>query len=214
MRNFIIVGHRAVTDSKFSLNDLPGGGGRMDIIARCISAAFLLSHGMRKDIEAAVVLLGPGDPPKTVRFIGSELKYLNPDERSTSALIRNAIVKHSMAKPEPDSEPTESSDALPNEINSSPGIYISGNGLPALLDHYSAKSTLVYLKESATDISKTKIATVDGNLTFVLSDDKDFTADEEKLINDYSKAEVSIGPEIIHTDHCIILVHNFLDRAK
>ncbi len=214
MRNFIIVGHRAVTDSKFSLNDLPSSGGRMDIIARCISAAFLISHGMRKDIEAAVVLLGPGDPPKTVRFIGSELKYLNPDERSTSALVRNAIVKHSVVRPEPNYEQPESSDAMPNEIESSPGVYISGNGLPALLDHYSAKSTLVYLKESAADISKTKIATTNGNLTFVLSDDKDFTTDEEKLIKEYSQAEVSIGPEIIHTDHCIILVHNFLDRVK
>ena len=91
-RNFIIIGHRAVTDPNFTLNDLPGSSGRLDILARCINSAFFLSHDIRRDVEVALVLLGPDDPPKTIRLIGDELKYLNPDERSTGALIRNALV--------------------------------------------------------------------------------------------------------------------------
>ena len=89
MRNFIVVGHRAVTSPTISLNDLPGTGGRMDILTRCINAAFCISHDIRKNVEVTIVLLGPEDPPKTIRFVGSELKYLNPDERSTGALVRN-----------------------------------------------------------------------------------------------------------------------------
>ena len=89
-----------MTTPQFTLNDLSGSGGRMDILARAINAAFFLSHDIRRDVEVAIVLLGPEDPPKTIRFLGSELKYLNPSERSTGGLIRNAIIKHTAGKTE------------------------------------------------------------------------------------------------------------------
>ena len=223
MRNFIIVGHRAVTDSNFSLNDLPGSGGRMDILARCINAAFHLSHNIRHEVEVAILLLGPEKPPKTIRFIGSELKYLNPDERSTGALIRNALIKQSTSNSESNIDrslkkvTTPQSDGFPGlELRSSPGVYISNIGLSELIEYYSAKSSIIYLKETESDIhhSGTDIIEDDNELTFILSDHMDFTADEEKLIREHSKLEFSIGPEILHTDHCIILVHNFLDKLK
>ena len=211
MRNFIIVGHRAVTDSNFSLNDLPGSGGRMDILARCINAAFVLSHGIRKDVEVAVLLLGPEEPPKSVRFVGAVLKYLNPDERSTGALIRNALVKHSAMKTNSNPEQPITSGTFKDEIKSSPGVYISSTDLKGLLKFYSGKSQIVYLLESAPNISETKIGVDDEDLTFILSDDKDLTEDEEKMIRKYSKAEFSVGPEILHSEHCITIVHNILD---
>ena len=223
MRNFIIVGHRAVTDSNFSLNDLPGSGGRMDILTRCINAAFHLSHNIRHDVEVAVLLLGPEKPPKTIRFIGSELKYLNPDERSTGALIRNALIKQSASNLESSIDKSSNkvtapqSDSFPGiEIKSSPGVYISNIGLSDLIEYYSANSSIIYLKETAPDIhdSGTEIIGDDNELTFVLSDHIDFTADEEKIIREHSELEFSIGPEILHTEHCIILVHNFLDKLK
>ncbi|WP_455392808.1 tRNA (pseudouridine(54)-N(1))-methyltransferase TrmY [[Eubacterium] cellulosolvens] len=220
MRNFIIVGHRALTDPNFSLNDLPGTGGRMDILARCINSAFVLSHGIRTEVEVAVVLLGPENPPKTVRFVGTELKYLNPDERSTGALIRNALVKHSAAKSghahQESLRPkaTQSTNEPSNEIQASPGVYISNSGLHEILDHYSQRSRIIYLIESAPDISETAVQTNEDNLTFILSDHKNFTDDEDQLIRGYSKAEVSIGPAVLHTEHCIVLIHNYLDRIR
>jgi tRNA (pseudouridine54-N1)-methyltransferase len=211
MRNFIIVGHRAVTDSKFSLNDLPSSGGRMDILARCINSAFVISHGIRKEVEVAVLLLGPEEPPKSVRFVGAELKYLNPDERSTGALIRNALVKHSAMKTDSNLDQPKTSGSFKDEINSSPGVFISSTDLKELLKFYSGKSRIVYLIESAPNISVTKIGVDGEDLTFILSDDKNFTDTEEKLIRKYSNAEFSLGPEILHSEHCITIVHNILD---
>jgi tRNA (pseudouridine54-N1)-methyltransferase len=169
----------------------------------------------------AAVLLGPENPPKCVRFIGSELKYLNPDERSTGALIRNALLKHSdhvrklddnMNKPDRNFEHTER--ILDNEIRASPGIYISDSGFNDILDFYSNCSDLIYLKETANDINDTNLAAQENDHTFILSDDKDFSEEEEKIISDKLKHKISIGPNILHSDQCIILVHNNLDKMK
>ena len=51
MTLFAVVGHRARTDGGFSLNDLPGSGGRMDVLCRCVNAALFLSHDLRRDVE-------------------------------------------------------------------------------------------------------------------------------------------------------------------
>lgn len=220
MRYFIIIGHRAVTTPQLSLNDLAGTGGRMDLIARSVNASFCISHDIRRDVEVALILLGPEDPPKTIRIFGSELKYLNPDERSTGALIRNALIKSvSKQSMEHDrfmnngikKQPSMETQSLMGELNSSPGIFISRNGLEEVLEHYSKKSTLIHLHENGQDITKIKIPI---DCTTVLSDDKDFTPDEEKLISNYTTHKISLGPKIIHTDHCISIIHNYLDRAK
>ena len=110
MRYFVITGHKAVSTGDFKLDDIAGGAGRLDILVRCVNSAFFLSHNLRKDVEAYLVLEGGDDPPKTVIFKGADLRYLNPDERSTSSLIRNALLKKV--------QPGE-------EIRSSPGVYVT-----------------------------------------------------------------------------------------
>ncbi|MCK4613579.1 MAG: tRNA (pseudouridine(54)-N(1))-methyltransferase TrmY, partial [Thermoplasmata archaeon] len=55
-RIFVVVGHRVRTDAKFNLNDLCGSTGRLDILLRAINSAFLLSNGLRRDVELYLVL--------------------------------------------------------------------------------------------------------------------------------------------------------------
>ncbi len=218
MRNFIILGHRAVTTPQFSLNDLPGSGGRMDLITRAINVAFCISHDIRRDTEVAAVLLGPEDPPKTIRFIGSLLKYLNPDERSTGALIRNALVKmyaekmkksdyKIKLKPEHD----KNFKMFAGEIRSSPGIYISNNGLEEVLAFYLEKGPIIHLDEQGKDIEHNFPSQA---CTFILSDDKNFSEEEERLLKHIEAPSISLGPISLHTDHCISLIHNYLDRKE
>jgi tRNA (pseudouridine54-N1)-methyltransferase len=227
MRNFIIVGHRALTSPNFSLNDLPGTGGRMDILARSVNSAFLLSHDIRREVEVVLVLHGPDNPTKTIRFNGAELKYLNPDERSTGALIRNALMKFKSIKSNVNNE-TDSSESqtsrtpqtpLPKtgfqpETSASPGIFISNTNFEEIITHYEARSKIVFLNETGSDLFASDIIKEKGDLTFVLSDDKDFTAQEEELLRKIAKFELCLSPNILHTEHCIILVHNILDRFK
>ncbi|MBU4189953.1 MAG: tRNA (pseudouridine(54)-N(1))-methyltransferase TrmY [Candidatus Thermoplasmatota archaeon] len=191
MRTFLLIGHRVKTSGDFTLNDLCGSTGRLDVLLRCINAAFFLSGDIRRDTEIYLVLLGEPEPPKTIHLIGSELKYLNPDERSTGALIRNALMK----------------EIKNGEIISTPGIYVSKKNFEELLK--GLKAQIIYLREDGEDIRN---ADLPDDAVFVLGDEKDLTEDEEKILKKYSAKTVSLGPVKMHASHCITIVNNEMDR--
>lgn len=189
----MVIGHRATTSAEFSLDDLSGATGRLDILLRCIASSFHLSHGMRTDVETHLVLQGPPNPPRTLRFVGSELKYLNPDERSTAALVRNAL----SAKNE-------------GETKASPGVYISSRSYPDVISLLAKSSQIYYLKEDGHDMRK--MPSFEQDITFVLGDDRDLTPEEEEILSQYNPLKVSLGKKSLHADHCIVIVNNELDR--
>jgi tRNA (pseudouridine54-N1)-methyltransferase len=87
VRLFIVLGHHAAITPDFNLSDLPGSAGRLDLLCRCITSSFLISHGLRRDTELYLVL----QDQLTLRLVGSRLRHLNPDERSTAALVQKAL---------------------------------------------------------------------------------------------------------------------------
>ena len=87
MRRFLILGHKAPVTPEFHLNDLPGAAGRLDVLCRAIGASLFLSHGIRRDTEVMLLLQNT----VRIRISGQYVKRLNPDERSTAALIRRAL---------------------------------------------------------------------------------------------------------------------------
>ncbi|MCX6650737.1 MAG: tRNA (pseudouridine(54)-N(1))-methyltransferase TrmY [Methanomassiliicoccales archaeon] len=194
MRRFIVIGHKAATAADFKLDDLAGGAGRLDVLLRCINSAFFLSHDLRRDVEVLLILQGPPGPARTIRLVGSELRYLNPDERSTGALIRNALMRETTS-----------------EERSTPGIYVSTRTFQDVLGLLGSETKLVYLKEDGEDI---RSAEMPGDVTFVLSDHMDLTPDEEELLLRYSPQVLRLGPISYHADHCVTIVHNELDRRS
>lgn len=191
MRRFVIVGHKAHSTADFKLDDLAGGAGRLDVLLRCVNSAFFLSHSIRTDAEVYLVLLGPEAPPRTVKFIGREVRYLNPDERSTGALVRNALLKGGK-----------------EVVRSSPGVYVTPQSFKDVLDEVAPLGQLIYLRENGTPIRQMDLA---GDVTFVLSDHKDLTAEEEAEMQSRTSDIASLGPLSYHADHCITLVNNELD---
>ncbi len=196
MRYFVITGHRAYSTPNFKLDDICGGAGRLDVLVRCVTSAFFLSHEIRKDVEVYLILEGGDDAPKTVRFSGSDIRYLNPDERSTASLIRNSLLKK---------VPQE------GEIRSSPGVYISRMSFYDVLSLLADKGEFVYLKEDGGDVREFDFP---ENPIFVLGDDKDLTEEEEEALLAYSPARICIGPRSHHADKCIVIVHNEMDRTE
>lgn len=196
MKTFVITGHKALADGSFKLDDLGGGGGRIDILCRCINSAFVLSHNIRQDATIYLVLEGGDGAPKTVRIDGATVRYLNPDERSTASLIRNACLKKVPAG---------------KELVSSPGVHVSCRGFNDVIDYLADKGTFVYLKEDGTDIRDFEFP---ENPIFVLGDNQDLTREEEDYLLVHNPSKINVGPVSLHADHCIILAHGEMDRRN
>ena len=184
-RNFVIIGHRAHTVADWKLDDLCGGAGRLDVLVRCVTTALWKSHGIRRDTDIWLILNGPPNPPVTVHFSGEKIRYLNPDERSTAALIRNGLIKFKN-----ETEPMETS----------PGITMKRIGLDKVLKKL---PNPVLLSENGEDVMN------DAN-TFVLGDDKNPTEEEMEILKKLPK--ISLGKESLLSSACITLIHHHLDN--
>jgi tRNA (pseudouridine54-N1)-methyltransferase len=186
MRVFAIIGHLARTDGGYSLNDLPGSGGRMDVLCRCVNACFFLSHDLRRDVECYLILCGEPAGPKTVKVSGETIRSLSPDERSAGALIKKALDTVCG---------TEFRDAAD-------GIRVRKGGLERLMTEH----TFAVLDEHGTDV-RMAAPLPDA---FLLSDHLNYTQAEEILIHDCPR--YSVGPACLHADHTITVLQNELDR--
>ena len=186
-RAFVIVGHKAALTSDFTLSDLPGAAGRLDILARCVTSALCLSHGMRSDTDVYLVL----QDQIVVRFEGACVKRLNPDERSTGALVKHALKALEQGKD-----------------RSTPGVTVARRGLDDVLNELREYGfSIRVLDERGPDIRNAALA---GSVAFVLSDHQDFSSAEAQTLSGCET--LSLGPTVLQADHCIPIVQNELDR--
>lgn len=190
MRQFVVLGHDAPVTPDFSLDDLPGAG-RLDLLCRCLNAAFLLSHGIREDVRVHLVLRDRF----TVTVDGGDLRNLHPDERSTAALVREAL---------------DSRDEAVGHVaaESTPGVSIRRFGLEETLGTVVEGTTVVQLHEDGAPLAG---AEPPADPTFVLSDHRDFAAAEADLLAERADRRVRVGSERLHADHAITIAHNYLD---
>ncbi|MCK5773193.1 MAG: tRNA (pseudouridine(54)-N(1))-methyltransferase TrmY [Thermoplasmata archaeon] len=201
--NFVIIGHRAETSPDFPLNDLCGAAGRWDGLARCINTALLLSHEIRKDTNIHMILLGGKDPPKILTVSGRDIRYLNPDERSTAALMKKALN-------------LPLSPSLRRPLCPTPGLYISRGGLDEFMDNMKGRAFL--LDERGDDIYDTDVMEMlprgGPPLFFFLSDDMDLSDQERASIMEGAHGTISVGPRVLHAHQAVAVLNNALDRSR
>jgi tRNA (pseudouridine54-N1)-methyltransferase len=189
MRQFLILGHTASIDPGFTLNDLPGGAGRMDVLCRAIGATMFLSHGIRRDVVTHLLL----QEQVHVRIRGDRVKRLNPDERSTAALIRYALKALSQ-----------------EDVESSPGITVAPRSLEDLMRSFEAEGlTPVVLDEQGTRVED---VTIPETPVFILSDHREFSEGDREILRGH--VHLSLGPTALHTSQAITIVHYLLDRLE
>ncbi|MDD1695947.1 MAG: tRNA (pseudouridine(54)-N(1))-methyltransferase TrmY, partial [Methanoregula sp.] len=126
--------------------------------------------------------------PKTIRFSGSAVRSLSPDERSAGALIKKAL-----------DIPTGS-----EFREAAPGVSVRKGGLDRLMSEH----TFAVLDETGSDI-RTADQLPDA---FILSDHLNFTKEEEQMVA--ACPRFSVGPACLHADHTITVLHNELDRRR
>jgi len=196
MRTFIIKANEAHTRADFKLSDLPGTSGRIDVLCRFLNSAFLLSHGFRKNVRVWLLLYGPPDPPKAIRFEGPELKVrLNPDERSTARLIMKALKAGDGIR-----EPGK-------EVEVYPGLYISNRTFEDVIRLTLKNSTLYYLHEDGKPATEVKFS---GNVAFVLGDHNGLDREDEAFLEGIAE-KVSVGRKSYLASHVVAYINILLD---
>ncbi|WP_297465413.1 tRNA (pseudouridine(54)-N(1))-methyltransferase TrmY [Thermococcus sp.] len=196
MRTFIIKSNEGRTKADFSLRDLPGTSGRIDVLCRVLNAAFLLSHGFRKNVRVWLILYGPPNPPKALRFEGPELRVrLNPDERSTAKLIMRALELGEKLR-----EPGK-------ELEVYPGLYVSNRTFEDVLRLTLKNSTLYYLHEAGEPLEDVRFS---GNVAFVLGDHRGLGREDEALLDGVAE-RVSVGRRSYLASHVVACVNIHLD---
>lgn len=188
MRRILFLASRATTAPGFRLEDLPGAG-RLDLVCRVVGASFCVSHGLRKDVRLDLLLRGPPDPPRALRLDGGALRSLNPDERSTAALLQKALAVR------PTGTYWQAGPA---------GFSIARADLGDLVD-----GPVVLLDEAGTDVRE---ADLPADAVYALGDDRGFTEEDLALLKAKAVATVRLGPRSLHADQCVTLLHNELDR--
>ena len=193
MRRFLILGHKATIEPDFSLNDLPGAAGRIDVLCRAIGASLFLSHGIRRDVETNLLL----QDSVHVRISGEYVKRLNPDERSTAALIKHALKALKEASPN-------------DEVRSTPGITATRHSLSEVIDVFlRANATPVVLHEEGEPAESFRFP---ENPAFILSDHTEFSETDQLSLADYPR--ISLGSQALHTSQAITITHYLLDRLE
>ncbi len=198
MRRFLLLAHRVPVRGGFTLNDLAGGGGRMDEVARAVSTAFTLSNDLRRDTEMTVLFSAEPPPAaRKVHLVGARLRYLNPDERSTAALLKNALVRAA---------------DFPREFESSPGLRVGpADPLDELRAFLRGPGT-VWLTESGRPVAEW--APPGSDVAAVLSDPDDPTPAEAELLGASGVPRYSVGPRSLRTSQVVDLFHAEVDRRE
>lgn len=198
MRRFVVVGQTAIASDEFLLDDLPSTSGRLDVLARCVRAALLVSHGVRRDAVLYLVLLGGPRAPRTVRVEGSDAKFLRPDERAIATLLRKVLA-------------TSADEAQPGFVAIKPGIAVARGGLEVVVPDLGASSRFI-LEEGAPDLRAEPRLT--GDLAFFLGDHRGFDPRARAAIIGQGARPASVGPLGLHTEDVIAIVSNEIDRRQ
>jgi tRNA (pseudouridine54-N1)-methyltransferase len=193
-RRFVIVGSKARASPDFLLVDIPSTSGRLDVLLRCLRAALLVSHGLRRDTVVYLLLLGDPEAPATLRIDGAAARYLRPDERSLATVIKKALA------------------VLPEHASFTavrPGISIARGGIDALLPELTG-SALHVLDENGTDLRAQPLSLED--VTFFLGDHTGFDDATRARLAQLATTSLRVGPQSLHAEDVIGIVHNELDR--
>jgi tRNA (pseudouridine54-N1)-methyltransferase len=194
MRRFVVIGQKASASPEFSLEDLPGSSGRLDVLLRCVRAALLVSHGVRRDAVIYLVLGGGPRAPRTIRIEGAMSEYLRPDERSLAGAVRSMLGW---------------AEDRPSFSEAKRGVSIARGGLDVVLADVGASVRYV-LEAGGRDVRDPSLDL--GDAVFFVGDHLGFDPETRERLASLGARPLSIGPVGVHADDAIAVLSNEIDR--
>ncbi|MBS7250597.1 MAG: tRNA (pseudouridine(54)-N(1))-methyltransferase TrmY [Candidatus Freyarchaeota archaeon] len=196
-RIFILKASTARTDNKFTIKDLPGTSGRLDVVCRCILSSLLLSKGHRLDTIFYAVLEGPPRPPITVEVNGEKIEELPRDELKVALILKELL--------NPIKTPTIVS-----------GFRLMNRDFQDLVEEKLRESKTYFLHRTGKNIKE--ILSVFQNfktpqLTFILGDHIGLNQNEIEYLEGMGIKPISLGPKEYLGSHCISLIQEKLDQV-
>ena len=173
--------------------------GHFEIVANSISNALFISNDIRGDVVFHVALEGPPDPPKIVTFDSRNLTYFGGfDETSVAVVVEKAL---------------DASARLGKDewAEADSGVRVARMSFEHLVRELAESAPLYVLSRRGTDIREAKLA---GNGCFLFSDHIPMQKKSFHLLKRLRAERISLGPVMLFAAHCIILVHNELDRRQ
>ena len=98
---------------------------------------------------------------------------------------------------------------LDQEVDVSAGIRIAKKSFEKFIKEKSKEKRLFYLSKKGIDIRD--LDSFQDSL-FILGDNIGLPKKTEKLLKNLKAQTISLGPVVLFASHCIVLVHNEIDR--
>ena len=200
-RRFVIIGQKATASPEFSLLDLPGTSGRLDVLLRCLRSALLVSHGLRRDTIVYLVLLGGPSAPRVLRIDGREIRFVRPDERALALLVQKALAR---------ATPSAEAGVF---VSIRPGLALAAGDLEAVIADLGSSAAAAYvLEEDARDVREGALESEDA--VIFVGDNHGFDEATRARLDTLGAVPVGIGPLSLHADDAITIVCNEMDRRR
>jgi tRNA (pseudouridine54-N1)-methyltransferase len=208
-RRFVVIGRTASASPDFSLVDLAGTSGRLDVLARCVRAALLVSHGVRPEALIYLVLQGGPRAPRVVRIDGASSLWIRPEERRLALIVQRALEE----REKPASPNARGEDGAFLVLRN--GVAVADGGLEVVLAELPAESPRYVLDAHGEDVRSDALdrAALEGpGATFFVGDHLGLEEGARDAIG--PARALSLGPVQLLAEDAIALLHNELDRGR
>jgi tRNA (pseudouridine54-N1)-methyltransferase len=220
-RDVVVLSHETRADvarGDIDLNNLPSG--RVDVLARCASAALFVSHGVRACVRVWLMLR---DVRLTLCVDGAAARGLHPDERTLGSAIRRALRAHagrdSCTMPAGWSVLADDAVELRLRQLTRPASSQRVTGECETADDATVrpgKAGFIVLHELGASVTPLLLSEARGSApttVLVLGDHQGFDAEEEACFEKLGGVRASVSHVPLLASHCIVLVHAALDAA-
>jgi tRNA (pseudouridine54-N1)-methyltransferase len=199
VRRFVIIGRKALASDAFRLDDLAGTSGRLDVLLRCVRAAIMVSHGVRRDVVVYLVLQGGPRAPRVLRVDAAATRFLRPDERSLATLVKKGLGAEALGEEE-------------GFVEVRPGIAVRRGAIDEVIAEL-AGAQLYVLEPAGSDLRlAADLSATDA--AFFVGDHLGLDEATRARLATLGAAPLGVGPVALHAEDVVTIVSNELDRRE